>query len=529
MTRNGGLGLLLASSVFTVLVACGASAPESVADVADEVSCHARHGGCSDAGGSTTDGATVDARSGDAGMIDSATIDAASEAASGTAQPGPSLVAIDTPQRTYLAYVNVPSSGVWTPMANGWPLMAQWENQTTYSALRFQSFVPGTVLTPAQIMALLPRTQRAAKTIDITAAPYGAQPAPADATSAISAALQAAASEATPSAPVDVLVPAGTFNYSTVLNVGADVRLRRFPEDSGGVLHATDPTNGAVRLRGDRSGALFLSITSGATSRGSTPQSCGVWVGAAVPGSLVHDTLVVGTEVAQPMGAHVFAIGEDGGIWAFNYTHDGYADDYHHTGGSRYCQVVGNRAQGTSGRGDDMYPFVSYAADGDLVHHSACIANWGRDGWARGLAVVGGAFIDFESNDIANTQWAGIYVAQESSYSTYGAFDITVVQNTIAYANLNGSHDGLLAYSADPTSSRPSTTFGSVSNRIQSLTVENNSIADTSSGIGNGFGIEIRSSCDTGTVIGNVLTHNISPQLVVDGSNFAVSSNVINP
>lgn len=445
------------------------------------------------------------------------------------ASPGWNLVAIDTSRRTYLDYVNVPASGVWKPENDHFPVLATWENQSSYSALRFQPFKPGDVLTPARIMALLPATRRASRSLSITDAPYGAAPSPSDATQAIQRALNDAAAMARPGSPVDVLVPAGTFNYSAALTVAADVRLRRFPEDTGGTLHATNPGNEAIHLAGDRSGALFLVLTSSATARDATAQSSGIWVGSdngSAP--FVHDALVVGNDVAQPASAHVFGFAEDGGLWAFNYAHDGYADTFHHTGGSRYCQVVGNRAQTRANRGDDHYAFVSYQADGDIVHHCACIANWGRDGAARGLSVVGGGFILLDHNDIDRTQWAGVYLAQENSFQTYGVFDITVSRNSIAYANLGGSHDGLLAYSDAPSQSHNSVSFGSVPNQLSRIFVRDNTFSDTAAPLGNGFGIEIRSSVDTGEVTGNTLTGNQPPQLVVNGTHFTLSGNQVN-
>jgi hypothetical protein len=241
----------------------------------------------------------------------------------------------------------------------------------------------------------------------------------------------------------------------------------------------------------------------------------------------VHNTLVIGNEVALPASAHVAGSGEDGGLWAFNYAHDGYADSFHHTGSSRYAQVVGNRSQTRSDRGDDHYAFVGYQSNGDPVHHSACIANWGRDGHARGLSAVGAGFIAFQHNDIDRTQWAGVYLAQESSYNTYGTFDILVQGNTIAHSNLGGSHDGLLAYTAQPSDTHASTTFGNVPNLVQRLTIEDNAFLSTAPGVGNGHGIELRSSTSTGTVTGNTLTGNVAPQLVVNGSGFVTSSNTI--
>lgn len=159
------------------------------------------------------------------------------------------------------------------------------------------------------------------------------------------------------------------------------------------------------------------------------------------------------------------------------------------------------------------------------MHHCACLANWGRDGHARGLSAVGAAYVDFERNDVANTAWAGVYVAQEDSFATYGSFQIWVTSNTVAGANVSGSHDGLLAYADSPDASDPSTTFGPVPHVVRALTVQGNAISDTAPGIGNGFGIEIRASAANGNVTANVLSDNQSPQLVVNGTGFTVSGN----
>ena len=132
----------------------------------------------------------------------------------------------------------------------------------------------------------------------------------------------------------------------------------------------------------------------------------------------------------------------------------------------------------------------------------------------------GAGVIEFARNSIAWTNWAGIYLAQESSYHTYGSFDLHVVGNIIRYANLLGSHDGVLAYSSNPMLSNRSLTFGEVPNRVERVTIVNNTVALTARGIGNGFGIEIRDSVDMGQVVGNDLYGNLSPQLICAGTHF---------
>jgi hypothetical protein len=437
-------------------------------------------------------------------------------------EPGGYLVAIDTPTRTYLDYVKLDHPGPVHPSVNGWPLLARWEHQQTALAVRSIRFVPGQTLSALEIQSLLPITAPAERSLDITAAPFSASPSPSDSTRSIQAALDAAQSMATAGHPVDVVVPPARFDHSGPLLVGANVHLR----GAGGELHATNADTSAVRLVGDGSAALFLKVTSTATSRSTSYRASGIWVGPESPhGNFVHDTLVIGNEIFQSENAHVIAEAEVGGIWAFNYAHGGYADFFHHTSASSECQVVGNRASGTSTRGDDFYAFVGYAKDGDPVNHCACLANWGREGPARGVSAVGAAFLDIRGNDLARTQAAGIYVARERSYNTYGSFDVTIAGNRVAEANLGLTHDGLLAYADEPTDRIPSRSFAMVPNAVRNLFVLQNSFVDISPGKGNGFGIEIRASASHGTVMDNAVQNPNGPGIVVLGDGFTVSGN----
>jgi hypothetical protein len=245
-------------------------------------------------------------------------------------------------------------------------------------------------------------------------------------------------------------------------------------------------------------------------------------------GPPVYDTLVVGNEIDGPAGGHVFGMAEIGGIWAFNYAHDGFADAFHHTGGSHDCQVVANRASGQPGRGDDLYSFIGYERDGDPVHHCSCIANYGTESAARGIAAVGAGFISIEHNVILRTQAAGIYIAREDAYSTYGSFSVFVRGNRIVNANLNATHDGLLAYADEPEATAPSKTFGDIPNRVRDLEIRNNAFDDTSPGRGGGFGIQVRASCSGGDVVGNVVTRSAQRAGIdVAGERYSTADNSV--
>ena len=252
------------------------------------------------------------------------------------------VVAVDTPKRTYLDVVRVsPRGRAWSPELDGWPMLAQWENVSEYSGIRTLRFKLDGGLAPSaqQITQLLPKTALGRNMSIATAPGCSTKPDPYDAGAQIQCALDAAAREANPHSPVNVMVPPGNWTFSKVLVVPADVRLVGAP---GSTLSALDPAHAAVNLAGNRSGALFLTLTSpNAVERLSTPQACGLWVGAASSRTQQRtlDTLLIGNEVIGSAAAHVFAMGEHGGTWAFNFAHDGFADTFHHTGLSSYCQV----------------------------------------------------------------------------------------------------------------------------------------------------------------------------------------------
>jgi hypothetical protein len=147
------------------------------------------------------------------------------------------------------------------------------------------------------------------------------------------------------------------------------------------------------------------------------------------------------------------------------------------------------------------------------------------------LAAVGAAYVTFQDNDLANLQQAGIYLAREVSYQTFGTFGVTVTRNRITSANMSatGSHDGLLAYADRPAESSASLSFGQIPNTVRDLVIRDNQFTGTLPGSSNGFGIEVRNSCSGGEVSGNTVLRATDPGIVVSGSGFAVSANVFTP
>jgi hypothetical protein len=87
----------------------------------------------------------------------------------------------------------------------------------------------------------------------------------------------------------------------------------------------------------------------------------------------------------------------------------------------------------------------------------------------------------------------------------------------------------LLAYSSTPDATAATLSFGELSSAVEDLTVVDNTFVDVSPGIGNGYGIEIRSSCRRGRVQGNRVIRARAPGVVVQGTDFEVGGNEFQP
>ena len=256
------------------LWACGSKAPEDANNPGDRgtTSGMATPDGGHEAIGDDAEAGAAPGATGDASGVTADAGDAASDARSGpdAVSPGWNLVAMDTAQRTYLDYVNVPASRRMDAGKRSLPALATWENQTTYSALRFQPCAGGSPRHPTNTWRSFPRHVARRSPSQSRTAHTRRRPRPPTPPRHPEGARRRGGDGASPAPPWMSSFRQGTFDYSAVLRVGADVRLRRFPEDTGGTLKATKPATGAIHLAGDRSGALFLVLNFGATARGTS-------------------------------------------------------------------------------------------------------------------------------------------------------------------------------------------------------------------------------------------------------------------
>ena len=114
-----------------------------------------------------------------------------------------------------------------------------------------------------------------------------------------------------------------------------------------------------------------------------------------------------------------------------NHVMDTLADAIHMTDRSSHITVAGNLIERA---GDDGIAVVSYRHDGGLVHNIAARNNIIRDNkFGRLMSVVGGDTVLYENNllDTNLSPYACLYIAQESSWGTYGAHNVTARYNTM--------------------------------------------------------------------------------------------------
>ncbi len=106
------------------------------------------------------------------------------------------------------------------------------------------------------------------------------------------------------------------------------------------------------------------------------------------------------------------------------------ADSIHMTGSSSDIIVHDNT---TFNSGDDGIAVVSYERDGGKVHAIEAFRNTIIDNkFARGMSVVGGDDVVYHDNFIQCAgQWAGIYIASESVFKTFGSGNVRLKNNIV--------------------------------------------------------------------------------------------------
>jgi hypothetical protein len=220
----------------------------------------------------------------------------------------------------------------------------------------------------------------------------------------------------------DVFIPAGRFAYSDLIKLDG-VSLYG---EAGSVLYSLNPLRAAIYVSGKGVRVANLLLTGIAPAQ-RLPQfevKRVVMLGAS-------DFLVEDVTVESGAGAGIMmSRASTNGIVRKCIVRNTLADSIHITDRSSYIRIEDNLCEMC---GDDGIAVVSSVPQGSAVHHITAQGNTVRlNKSGRGMSVVGGSDIVYRSNFVAeNAHAAGILVAYEPTYNTFGCNNVALLRNTV--------------------------------------------------------------------------------------------------
>jgi hypothetical protein len=230
--------------------------------------------------------------------------------------------------------------------------------------------------------------------------------------------------------------PAATYTYTSLLNItGIEV----YGDGPTSILVASNPNASAIIMTGAFK-IRNLKVTSpNAVSRDNNGACALIQIGTASGWSVQDMTLDKCENTA------ILNLGGSNGTILRNNVSNTMSDAIHNTNGVHHVTVRGNTVRNS---GDDMIAVVSYAGAAgnchDILVEDNDVANQTS---GRGCSVVGGDNITIRNNIIAGTYGAGVYVAAEDSWNSFGCSNVQVLGNTISDTD-NGSlgHGGVTVF-----------------------------------------------------------------------------------
>jgi hypothetical protein len=255
-----------------------------------------------------------------------------------------------------------------------------------------------------------------------------------------------------------LVFPAGRYRHSKSLKV-------RVPNvvlwSEGAILHATNPDDQAVMLQAEGVKMFGFRLHAVTDIRRSAAWHARIAIYAATNNTVLRNIVIrrnvienagsPGTSLANSASSvGILVYKAENFVVAENTVKRSIADGIHMTGASRYGRVILNNVREN---GDDMIAVVSYmgGVDGaatsasslntnlsalraERLNHNILITRNNLSGqwWGRGISVVGGRNITIDNNVVDRpTYAAGIMLARDVAYLSFGVHDIVVRNNTI--------------------------------------------------------------------------------------------------
>lgn len=222
-----------------------------------------------------------------------------------------------------------------------------------------------------------------------------------------------------------LVFPEGIFEHSDILKLSG---VQIYGAGDNTIFYARNKKRSAIFLEDSGSVIAKLKLSGPTlvpiTDRESTRESCRVVAMGAT------NFLIQNITVDQCAGASIRADKSANGTIEGNRVRNSLADSIHLTDGSSYINILGNTIKDSW---DDGIACVSYRDQPTMVNHIKASGNkiYTNQG-GRNMSIVGGSFIEYENNFLdTNLKAAGMYLAQEIPYHTYGCHNILIEHNTI--------------------------------------------------------------------------------------------------
>lgn len=221
-----------------------------------------------------------------------------------------------------------------------------------------------------------------------------------------------------------VFVPEGDFAYTGVISVsGTFVLMGQGPTS---ILRGLDHTNRTIRMMGDSPVVKNLQlVTNGIPGRTSPWEHTGIHIQGAsnfeIDNVYLNPVAAAGIQTSHSAGPGTIKRCTVSGTKADSI----HMTDEAHSITVELCRIMNS--------GDDGIANVSYVGDGGNCKFNTVRYNWISDNLGgRGITVVGGNDIRIHNNYVQrNPNYAGILLARELGYNTFGVVNCTVDFNTI--------------------------------------------------------------------------------------------------